>query len=204
MAYKKPEEPISISDKEFEDSMFDPKSVAVDYFESMEKSSKDNTSKENASKSGQPTINSNTASDIENLELITKVFQQIEAETAQVAEMLFDYLIEATDAQIMTGTIPAHNNRKINEYVKIMNRLFKFSRAASDGGFRLITRNTIQALDKKTYTISMCHDGGTSLDILCDIVNSENSARTPRNSVKIKVVKQLAPASLDKSMDGLV
>jgi len=201
MAHKKPEEPTSISDKEFEDSMFDPKSIAVDYFESMEKSSKDNTSKENASKSGQPAINSNAASEIENLELITKVFQQIEAETAQVAEMLFDYLIEATDAQIMTGNIPAHKNRKINEYVKIMNRLFKFSRTGSEGGFRLITRNTIEALDKKTYTISMCHDGGTSLDILCDIVNSENSARTPRNSVKIKVVQQLAPASHNRSID---
>ncbi len=201
MAHKKPEEPTSISDKEFEDSMFDPKSAAVDYFESMEKSSKDNTSKENSSKSGQSKINSNDASDIENLELITKVFQQIEAETVEVAEMLFDYLIEATDAQIMTGNIPAHKNRKINEYVKIMNRLFKFSRAGSEGGFRLVTRNTIEALDKKTYTISMCHDGGASLDILCDIVNSENSARTPRNSVKIKVIQQLAPASHYKSMD---
>lgn len=200
MAHKKPEEPISISDKEFEDSMFDPKKSTVDYFESIEKASKEESSKERSSKSDKAS-SSNTTSDIENLELITKVFQQIEEETTQVAEMLFDYLIEATDAQIMTGTIPAHKNRKINEYVKIMNRLFKFSRAGSEGGFRLVTRNTIQALDKKTYTISMCHDGGTSLDILCDIVNSENSARTPRNSVKIKVVQQLAPASHDKSMD---
>jgi len=201
MAHKKPEEPTSISDKEFEDSMFDPKASVVDYFEAIEKASKEESSKERSSKSGKSSMHPNAVSDIENLELITKVFQQIEEETAQVAEMLFDYLIEATDSQIMTGNIPAHKNRKINEYVKIMNRLFKFSRASSEGGFRLITRNTIEALDKKTYTISMCHDGGTSLDILCDIVNSENSARTPRNSVKIKVVQQLAPASHDKSMD---
>ena len=131
-------------------------------------------------------------SDIENLELITKVFQQIEEETAQIAEMLFDYLIEVGDTEIMTGSIPAHKNAKINSYIKILNRLFKFSRAGSkQGSFRIINRKTIKALDKKTYTISMCHDGGTSLDILCDVVNSENSARTPKNSVKVMVVKQL-------------
>lgn len=135
-----------------------------------------------------------SVSDIENLEFITQVFQQIEEETVQIAEMLFEYLIEATDAQIMTGTIPAHKNAKISAYIKVLNRLFKFSRAKKkNGGFRIINRNTIEALDKKTYTISMCHDGGTSLDILCDVVNSENGARTPNNKVKVKIVHQLAP-----------
>ena len=135
----------------------------------------------------------NSISDIENLELITEVFQQIEEETAQIAEMLFEYLIEVGDSDIMNGTIPAHKNAKINSYIKILNRLFKFSRAGSkQGSFRIINRKTIKELDRKTYTISMCHDGGTSLDILCDVVNSENSARTPKNSVKVVVIKQLA------------
>lgn len=142
-----------------------------------------------------PSMTPQSVSNIENLEFISQVFQQIEEETVEIAEMIFDYLIDATDAQIMTGTIPAHKNKRINAYIRMLNRLFKFSRANSDGGFRLISRNTIQALDKKTYTISMCNDGGTSLDILCDVVNSENAARTPNNRVKVVVVKQLAPQS---------
>jgi hypothetical protein len=148
-----------------------------------------------AKQSEQPSLTPQSISDIESLDLITKVFEQIEAETVEIAEMLFDYLIEASDAQILNGTIPPHTNSKINAYIKILNRLFKFSRAGSDGGFRLITRKTIEALDKKTYTISMCNDGGSSLDILCDIVNSENSARTPSSRVKIVVVKQLSPSN---------
>ncbi|MBU6339138.1 MAG: hypothetical protein KGQ36_04100 [Rickettsiales bacterium] len=147
-----------------------------------------------------PSFSPQSISDIENLELITKIFQQVEEETAQVAEMLFEYLIEASDSEIMTGTIPSHKNAKIDKYIQILNRLFKFSRAGSkQGSFRVINRKTIKELDKKTYAISMCHDGGTSLDILCDVVNSENSARTPSNSVKVVVIKQLSPAAIEKN-----
>lgn len=146
-----------------------------------------------------PSLTPQSVSDIENLEFITKVFEQIEEETVKIAEMIFDYLIDANDADIIAGTIPSHKNPKINNYIKVLNRLFKFSRTNSDGGFRIVSRDTIEALDKKTYTISMCHDGGTSLDILCDIVNSENGARTPKNSVKVVVIKRLAPQAKKRS-----
>lgn len=135
-------------------------------------------------------------SDSQNLEFITQVFQQIEEESVQIAEMLFEHLIDVDDKHIMTGDIPTHKNKKINAYINILNRLFRFSRASNihvQGSFRIISRKMIKELDKKTYAISMCHDGGTSLDILCDVVNSENSARTPNNRVKIKIVKQFAP-----------
>lgn len=125
---------------------------------------------------------------LENLQLISDVFQQIEQETSEIAEMIFDYLIEASDENLINGTIPNHPNNKINSYIKILNRLFKFSR--DTGRFRIINRKTIEDLDKKTFTICMCHDGGVSLDILCDIVNTENQARIPTKSpVKVTVTK---------------
>lgn len=92
----------------------------------------------------------------ENLKLLTEVFQRIEGETANVAEMIFDYLIDIMDDQIMTGEIPAHPNPKVNAYIKILNRLFLLSRKnANRGGFSLINRKTVKDLDKK-LTQSAC------------------------------------------------
>lgn len=135
---------------------------------------------------------------IENLQAISEVFQKIEAETAEIAELIFDYLINATDEQIMTGTVPAHSNARINNYIKILNRLFLFSRKNSKaGGFRVINRKTIESLDKKTFAICMCHDGGGSLDILCYIVNTENQARIPKTSLVKVTVTQVFSTSKD-------
>lgn len=136
----------------------------------------------------------------ENLKLLTEVFQRIEGETANVAEMIFDYLIDIMDDQIMTGEIPAHPNPKVNAYIKILNRLFLLSRKnANRGGFSLINRKTVKDLDKKTYTICMCFDGSVSLDILCDIVNTENQARTPSTSLVKVTVKQVFLGDLQHS-----
>lgn len=135
----------------------------------------------------------------DNLKMISEVFKKIEEETAQIAELLFEYLIEVQDEQVMSGNIPNHKNSKINKYIKILNRLFKFSRKNHDGGgFRIISRDMIESLDKKTYVICMCHDGGLSLDILCDVVNAENGARTPTKSPVRVVVKQFAPPAKSK------
>ncbi len=140
-------------------------------------------------------------SSLDNLALLTEVFNLIETETAEIAEMIFDFLIEVGDGEILTGSISEnHPDPKVREYIKILNRLFRFSRTnSSKGGFRLINRKTVKDLDKKTYTISMCLDGGVSLDILCDIVNTENQARTPANSPVKVTVKQLF-ASNEKSI----
>lgn len=131
-------------------------------------------------------------SDIQNLALLTEVFKKIEEETVEVAEMLFEFLLNASDSEIMTGTIPLLTNKaKINKYIKILNRLFKFSRGgAASGGYRVINRKMIAELDKKTFAISMVHDGGVSLDILCDVVNVENNSRTPTKSPVRVTVRQ--------------
>ena len=135
---------------------------------------------------------------LENLQLISDVFEQIERETAEIAEMIFDYLIDVNDDDLINGVIPEHPNPKINSYIKILNRLFRFSR--SKGKFRIINRKTIESLDKKTFNICMCHDGGVSLDILCDIVNTENQARIPTTSpVKVTVTKAFGGLSQDHS-----
>ncbi|MBL6664512.1 MAG: hypothetical protein ISQ34_01570 [Rickettsiales bacterium] len=133
-----------------------------------------------------------------NLELIGEVFELIEKETAEIADMIFDYLINIDDHHIAEGTIPPHDNKKINTYLKILNRLFLLSR--KDLKFRIINRKTVENLDKKTFAISMCLDGGHSLDILCDIVNTENQARMPSFSpVKITIKKVFGNQhSLDK------
>lgn len=132
---------------------------------------------------------------IADLQVISEVFQKIEEETAQTADDIFDWLIKVDDSAIVSGTIPESDNEKINKYIGILNRLFAFSRNNSKGGFRVIARDIVQDLDKKTFTICMCHDGGTSLDILCDIVNEENQARTPSASpVKVTVTQAFASA----------
>ena len=132
----------------------------------------------------------------ENLKLLTEVFERIEDETAETAEMIFDYLIEIMDDLIMMGKIPNHPDPKVNAYIKILNRLFRFSRKNSaKGGFRVINRKTVKDLDKKTYTICMCFDGGVSLDVLCDVVNTENQARTPTTSPVRVTVKHLSSSA---------
>ncbi len=139
--------------------------------------------------SGHP--NKVSADIIADLKLVSEVFQRIEEETAENAEMIFDYLINVGDEHIFNGTIPDHPNSKIKNYIKILNRLFLLSRKSANSGqigLVVINRKTVKELDKKTFTISMCFDGGVSLDILCDIVNEENMARTPTKSpVKITI-----------------
>ena len=140
-----------------------------------------------------PNPNKVSADIIADLKLVSEVFQRIEEETAEIAEMIFDYLIDVGDEHIFNGTIPDHPNPRISNYVKILNRLFMLSRKRAKTGelaLVVINRRTVKELDKKTFTISMCFDGGVSLDILCDIVNEENRARTPTKSpVKITIKK---------------
>lgn len=138
-------------------------------------------------------LNNPAAEIIADLKLVSEVFQRIESETAEIAEEIFDYLIDVLDANIIEGSIPEHPNPRVAAYIKILNRLFKLSRKKSKEGalgLVVINRKTVKELDKKTYAISMCFDGGVSLDILCDIVNEENRARTPtRSPVRVTIKK---------------
>ena len=133
-----------------------------------------------------------SAEAIENLQLISEVFQQIEKETAEIAEMIFEYLIDVDDAQVATGTIPPTGNKRVDRYIKILNRLFLFSKKYfRQSGVRIINRRVVKDLDKKTFAICMCFDGGVSLDILCDIVNEENRVRTPNISPVRLTIEQV-------------
>lgn len=132
---------------------------------------------------------------IGDLKLISEVFQKIEKETAEVAELIFDYLIDVSDDQIMMGVIPDHPNPKVTAYIKILNRLFLLSR--KNGRIRVVNRKTVEDLDKKTFAICMSFDGGVSLDVLCDVVNEENLARTPTKSPVKVTVKQAFSSELN-------
>lgn len=137
---------------------------------------------------------------LNNLQEISEAFQKIEEETIEIAELIFDYLININDNDIINGTISPHENKKINNYIKILNRLFQFSRKnhTKHSGFKIINRRTVKELDKKTYTFCMCFDGGVSLDILCDIVNTENQARMPKSSPIKITIKQVYNNTKDK------
>lgn len=140
-----------------------------------------------------PSLSPNTPSAevLHNLKRLSEVFQRIESETSEIAEEIFDYLLNVSDENIALGTIPLAGSSRIKAYLRILNRLFAFSRKNQKNGFKVINRETVRRMDKKTYTISMCHDGGVSLDILCDVVNVENQARVPNASPVKITVKQV-------------
>ncbi len=102
---------------------------------------------------------------------------------ADISARLFDYLRSFKDNEVMEGQIPLPKD-DLKNCVGAFNRLMKFSRNSNSGAFRVLNRNLVEALDKKTYTYCMQEHGGDLLDTLCDIVNEENQNRTP--SVKIK------------------
>ena len=131
-----------------------------------------------------PEILSATA--LPELDLMRKIFAQVEEETAETAEELFEYLFDIDDFDVINGTIPVPKNKSIKNYIKCLNLLFKLSRLDGNGSFKIINRRVVKDLDKKTYLFCMCVDGGVSMDVLCEVVNQENTARTPSKSpVKI-------------------
>ena len=135
-----------------------------------------------------------SATALPELDLMRKIFEQVEQESGDVAEQLFDYLFDVSDIDVVTGNIPMPKNKKneaIKKYIKSLNLLFKFSRLEGFGSFKIINRRMVKVLDKKTYLFCMCIDGGTSLDVLCEVVNQENMARTPNKSPVRITVRQV-------------
>jgi len=124
------------------------------------------------------------------LKRLQEVFQQVENNTSEIAEALFDHLLDISDIKVMEGEIPMPKNKSITNYIKALNKLFGLSRRKAKSSFILINRKLVKDLDRKTYHFCMCIDGGFSLDILCEIVNQENNIRTPKSSpVKITIRK---------------
>lgn len=132
--------------------------------------------------------------DILELQWMQKVFSQIEAETSEIAEKIFEYLFDINDLALINGEIPLPSDSEIRIYIEALNKLFQFSRRKREqAAFRIINRKMVKELDKKTYLFCMCVDGGISLDILCEVVNQENMARTPGVSpVKITIKPVIA------------
>lgn len=135
-----------------------------------------------------PKVDSVTA--LPELDLMRKIFEQVEKETAVIAEELFEYLFDVDDVKVITGQIPLPKKKSIRDYIKSLNLLFKLARLHGVGSFKIINRRMVENLDKKTYLFCMCVDGGVSLDVLCEVVNQENTSRTPKTSpVKITVTQ---------------
>ncbi len=128
------------------------------------------------------------------MEMMQKVFAEVEKDAADIAEALFEYLFEVEDVFVVEGEIPLPKDGKIKSYILALNKLFRLARRQPKfGSYRIINRKMVKELDKKTYMFCMCVDGGTSLDILCEIVNQENNSRTPDNSPVKITIKQFAP-----------
>jgi len=121
------------------------------------------------------------------------VSEKMNKEASYISEKIFDHLITVSDVDLYRGKIPYlkknSSNVGINNFIRILNDLFPLS---SRDGIKVIKRETIEYLNKKTFALAMCYDGGESLDILCQIVNEENSARIPSQSLsKIKSIEQI-------------
>ena len=133
------------------------------------------------------------------LQSLNSIFDDINRNASDLAEKIFEHLVDIEDEKLRDGKIPLSNNYpEINNYISTLNRLFRLS--LRDGTIA-IKRDVVSHLDKKTFTLAMVADGGASLDILCEIVNEENSQRTPQRSpsnVKITRVFNSNNKLLDK------
>jgi hypothetical protein len=133
------------------------------------------------------------------LQSLNSIFDDINRNASDLAEKIFEHLVDIEDEKLRDGKIPLSNNYpEINNYISTLNRLFRLS--LRDGTIA-IKRDVVSHLDKKTFTLAMVADGGASLDILCEIVNEENSQRTPQRSpsnVKITRVFNSSPKLFDK------
>jgi len=126
------------------------------------------------------------------LKSLSSIFDDINKSTSDLAEKLFEHLVDIDDEKLRDGKIPHNNNYpEINKYISTLNRLFCLS--LRDGTIA-IKRDIVSHLDKKTFTLAMVSDGGASLDILCEIVNEENSQRTPhRSPSNFKIIRAFNP-----------
>ena len=136
------------------------------------------------------------------LNSLIEVFEKINNNTSNLAEIIFDHLIKVSDEDLMNGKIPKiinpENSDQLNGFLHILNNLFPMSHK---DGLKIIKRETVEYLNKKTYAWAMCFDGGESLDILCEIVNEENLARIPSKSPEaIKSSIQISIPKIDKNI----
>ena len=136
------------------------------------------------------------------LNSLIEVFEKINNNTSNLAEIIFDHLIKVSDEDLMSGKIPKiitpENSDQLNGFLHILNNLFPLSHK---DGLKIIKRDTVEYLNKKTYAWAMCFDGGESLDILCEIVNEENVARIPSKSPEaIKSSIQISVPKIDKNI----
>lgn len=114
------------------------------------------------------------------LQSLNSIFDDINRNASDLAEKIFEHLVDIEDEKLRDGEIPLSMNcPEINNYISTLRRLFRLS--LRDGPIA-IKRDVVSHLDKKTFTLAMVADGGASLDILCEIVNEENSQRTPQRS----------------------
>ncbi len=138
-------------------------------------------------------LNNPKSAQLCSLNSLRNLYDKINQNTFNLAEKLFDHLINVNDADLFHGKIPyldeEKNSNNINGFIRILNDLFPLSQI---NGAKIIKRETIEYLNKKSFVLAMCFDGGESLDILCEVVNEENTQRIPSRSPQmVNSLKQI-------------
>lgn len=146
-------------------------------------------------------VSSRKIINFDNLAKVSAIIAEIEAEQAELSEIIFEYLtgrddnnqLIVSDEDIVNGCIKPSKNSKIDKYLQKLNKMFLLSR--SQDGVRILNRDNIKDFDLKLYTLLMCSgDSDLSIDNLCNIVNVENNARFPKTKIGIKTVMRVLDA----------
>ncbi len=123
----------------------------------------------------------------------------------EFAEELLNITTQASDNEILNGTIPQGYGDSVA--TKVLNRLFKISRPTSQFFFKL-TREYVESKDRKTAALLKCMNGGLFAEACCLVVNEENEARRKVNEIPSNAFKGATGATslaLDrKALKGVV
>ncbi len=120
-----------------------------------------------------------------------KVGEIEEKDLEDVAQRIFEILIECDDKQVLSGEIPLNLASELNVadekitqkdlelYLKIANSLFKLANNKEINAVKVLTPELVKNFDIKAAALAQVKGGNLLLRLLCDIVNQEISDRTP-------------------------
>ncbi len=121
---------------------------------------------------------------------LRKIETKKNQEAADIAEKIFDVLKLFDDHAILEAQIDfaildkiddeaIKNEPRMKNYLMIVNNLLKLANNSEIGAIKFLDRKIVKDFDITTAAIAKCIGGGDLLDILCDVVNEELSARRP-------------------------
>ena len=133
-------------------------------------------------------IRNTSYSSLYNIGAYKDVLEMLNNQASQTAEKLFEILIDLSDQDLSQGKIPFSKDKDLNNYIKILRRLFPIS--LEKGIKKTVSRGFLQSCDPKTYSLAMCLNSNI-LDTLCAIVNHENSSREPQPHITISNIRSI-------------